>query len=82
MSADSPVTAYAIKQSGGKLQQAGDIAEAAPYGWPIAKGSTLVQAMQKALQSLMDNGTYDQICKKWGVQSGAIDNPTINGATS
>jgi polar amino acid transport system substrate-binding protein len=82
ISADSPVTSYAIKQSGGKLQQAGDIREAAPYGWPIAKGSSLVQAMQKALQSLMDDGTYLQICKKWGVQAGAIDKATINGATS
>jgi polar amino acid transport system substrate-binding protein len=82
MSADSPVTAYAIKQSGGKLQQAGEIKEAAPYGWPIAKGSGLIQAMQKALQSLIDKGTYDQICQKWGVQSGEIKTATLNGATS
>jgi polar amino acid transport system substrate-binding protein len=82
MSADSPVTAYAIKQSGGKLQQAGQITEAAPYGWPIKKGSTLAQAMQKALQSLMDNGTYDQICKRWGVQAGEIKTAGLNGATS
>jgi polar amino acid transport system substrate-binding protein len=82
ISADSPVTAYAIKQSGGKLQPAGDIREAAPYGWPIAKGSPLVQAMQKALQSLIDDGTYDQILKKWGLQAGAIKTATINGATS
>ncbi len=82
MSADSPVTAYAIKQSNGKLQQAGDIMEAAPYGWPIKKGSQLAQAMQKALQSLMDDGTYDQIAKKWGVESGEIKTATINGATS
>jgi polar amino acid transport system substrate-binding protein len=81
MSADSPVTAYAIKQSGGKLVPAGDIREAAPYGWPIKKGSTLVQAMQKALQSLMDDGTYDQIAKKWGVQAGEIKTATVNGAT-
>jgi polar amino acid transport system substrate-binding protein len=82
VSADSPVTAYAIKQSAGKLQQAGDIMEAAPYGWPVAKGSTLAKAMQKALQSLIDNGTYDQICKKWGVQAGEIKTAQINGATS
>jgi polar amino acid transport system substrate-binding protein len=81
-SADSPVTAYAIKQSGAKLQQAGDIMEAAPYGWPIAKGSTLVQAMQKALQSLIDDGTYAQICEKWGVQAGAIKTAQVNGAIS
>lgn len=82
MSADSPVTAYAIKQSGGKLQQAGQIADAAPYGWPIAKGSSLIQAMQKALQSLMDNGTYQQICARWGVQSGEIKTATVNKAVS
>ncbi|MDT4893680.1 MAG: polar amino acid transport system substrate-binding protein [Pseudonocardiales bacterium] len=82
MSADSPVTAYAIKQSGGKLQQAGSIRESAPYGWPIAKGSTLVQAMQKAIQSLMDDGTYLQICTKWGLQAGAIKTATVNGAKS
>jgi polar amino acid transport system substrate-binding protein len=82
MSADSPVTAYAIKQTGGKLQQAGQIAEAAPYGWPIAKGSSLIEAMQKALQSLMDNGTYDQICRRWGVQSGEIKTATVNAAIS
>ena len=81
-SADSPVTAYAIKQSGDKLQQAGEIKEAAPYGWPIAKNSTLVQAMQKALQQLIDNGTYDQICKKWGVESGEIKTAGTNGAVS
>ncbi|MBE7187682.1 ABC transporter substrate-binding protein [Jatrophihabitans endophyticus] len=82
MSADSPITAYAIKQTGGKLQQAGKITEAEPYGWPIAKGSSLVQAMQKALQSLIKDGTYAAICQKWGVQSGEIKTSTVNGATS
>ncbi len=82
MSADSPVTAYAIKQSAGKLVAAGKITESAPYGWPIKKGSTLVQAMQKALQTLIDNGKYAEICKKWGVQSGMIKTAGTNGAIS
>jgi polar amino acid transport system substrate-binding protein len=82
MSADSPVTLYAIKQSGGKLVKAGDVMEAAPYGWPIAKGSQLVQAMQKALQSLMDSGVYTQICQKWGLEDGAIKTASVNGAIS
>jgi polar amino acid transport system substrate-binding protein len=82
MSADSPITAYAIKQSGGKLQPAGDIREAAPYGWPMKQGSSLVEAMQKALQSLIDAGTYDQICVKWGVQAGEIKTASVNGAIS
>ena len=82
MSADSPVTAYAIKQSSGKLVAAGKITEAAPYGWPIKKGSSLVQAMHKALQTLIDNGTYGQICAKWGLQTGEIKTAAINGAIS
>jgi polar amino acid transport system substrate-binding protein len=82
MSADSPVTAYAVKQSGGKIQIAGDVSDSAPYGWPIPKGSALGPALQKALQKLIDNGAYDQICTKWGVQSGEIKTAEINGAQS
>jgi polar amino acid transport system substrate-binding protein len=82
MSADSPVTSYAIKKTGGKLQQAGEIREGAPYGWAVQKGSTLGAAMNKAVQSLIDDGTYLQICTKWGVQAGAIKTSVINGAAS
>ena len=82
MAADSPVTAYAVKQAGGKIALAGPIYDAAPYGWAVAKGSKLASAMQKALQSLIGNGTYDKICKKWGVQAGEIKTSVINGATS
>ena len=51
MSADSPVTAYAIKQSNGKLEAAGEIADAAPYGWPVKKGSPLAQSLKQALRA-------------------------------
>ena len=37
MLADSPVVAYAVKQSGGKLATLGDIYEAAPYGYVLPK---------------------------------------------
>lgn len=82
MAADSPVTAYAVKQAGGKIALSGPIYDAAPYGWAVAKGSKLATAMQKALQSLIDNGTYDKICKHWGVNAGEIKTSKINGATS
>jgi polar amino acid transport system substrate-binding protein len=80
MSADSPVTAYAIKQSNGKLEAAGEIADAAPYGWPVAKGSPLAQSLQKALEHLIENGKYKEIATNWGVEKGMIDKPVINGA--
>jgi polar amino acid transport system substrate-binding protein len=82
MSADSPVTLYAIKQSNGKLTQAGDIAGAAPYGWPVAKGSPLGQSLKQALEHLIQSGTYKQIATNWGVEKGMIDKPVINGAIS
>ncbi|KUI40348.1 ABC transporter substrate-binding protein [Mycobacterium sp. GA-2829] len=82
MSADSPVTAYAIKQSNGKLEAAGEIFDAAPYGWPVAKGSPLAQSLQQALEHLIEEGQYEEIAKNWGVEAGMIDKPVINGAIS
>ena len=80
MSADSPVTAYAIKMSNGKLEAAGPIADSAPYGWPVKKGSSLAQSLQKALEHLIKTGDYKTIATNWGVESGVIDKPVINGA--
>jgi polar amino acid transport system substrate-binding protein len=80
MSADSPVTAYAIKQSAGKLEAAGQIADAAPYGWPVKKGSPLAQSLQKALEHLIETGDYKTIATNWGVENGLIDKPVVNGA--
>jgi polar amino acid transport system substrate-binding protein len=82
MSADSPVTAYAIKQSNGKLEAAGEIFDSAPYGWPVKKGSPLAQSLQQALEHLIETGDYKTIAANWGLESGMIDKPVINGATS
>ena len=82
MSADSPVTAYAIRQSNGKLEGAGEIFDSAPYGWPVQKGSPLAQSLLQALEHLMKTGDYKTIAENWGVQSGMIDKPVINGAVS
>lgn len=80
MSADSPVTLYAIKQSKGKLEAAGSTFASAPYGWPVAKGSALAAALQQALQHLIETGDYKTIAAHWGVEEGMIDKPVINGA--
>jgi polar amino acid transport system substrate-binding protein len=82
MSADSPVTLYAIKQSKGKLEKAGAIFDSAPYGWPVAKNSPLSQSLVQALQHLIDSGAYKQIASNWGLEDGMIDKPVINGAVS
>jgi polar amino acid transport system substrate-binding protein len=81
MSADSPVTAYAIKTTGDKLQTAGAAFDVAPYGFPIAKGSALTPLVQKAVQALIDDGTYMKILDKWGVGDGAVKTAEINLAS-
>jgi polar amino acid transport system substrate-binding protein len=82
MSADSPVTAYAIKKSNGKLEPAGPVFDSAPYGWPVKKDSALAQSLQKALEHLIETGKYKEIATNWGVEAGMIDKPVINGAIS
>lgn len=82
MSADSPVTQYAVSQTDGKLVLAGDIFDAAPFGMATAKDGEMTKALQAAMQSMMDDGTYEAILKQWGVEAGAVDTATINGGTS
>ncbi|MCP2319826.1 polar amino acid transport system substrate-binding protein [Nocardia amikacinitolerans] len=82
MSADSPVTAYAIKQSNGKIETAGPVFDSAPYGWAVPKGSPLAKVLQAAVNHLIKNGQYKQITENWGVQDGAITESVINGAVS
>jgi polar amino acid transport system substrate-binding protein len=79
---DSPVVAYGVKQSDGKLQLAGDVYAAAPYGWPVPQNSKLAPALQAAMKSLIADGTYTKILKHWGVEGGAITTPKINAAKS
>lgn len=82
MSADSPITEYAVAQSQGKLQIAGKSFDVAPYGIAVAKNSNgLVDAVQAALQSMVDDGTYKKILDQWGVASGALTKITINAAS-
>ena len=79
MLADSPVLAYAVKQTNGQLELLGDIYDAAPYGYVIEKDQTeFAQAVADAVQALITDGTYKTILDKWGVGAGAIDSPAVN----
>jgi polar amino acid transport system substrate-binding protein len=77
--ADSPVMAYAVKQTNGQLQLLGDVYDSAPYGYVVKKDQTdFAQAIASAVKELISDGSYAKVLKKWGVQAGAIDNPTVN----
>lgn len=81
LTADAPVTNYAIKQTDGKLVQAGPEYDKFLYGMPVAKTSgTLKEALQQAIIDLQKDGELDAILNKWGVESGKITDITINGA--
>jgi polar amino acid transport system substrate-binding protein len=80
--ADSPVAAYAVKQSNGVFKLIGPTYGNAPYGIALPKGNGMTKPVQAALKLLIANGTYMKILEKWGVQAGAITNPEINGAKS
>ncbi|MBN3512835.1 transporter substrate-binding domain-containing protein [Mycolicibacterium septicum] len=80
MTADSPVTGFAIKLSGGALEPAGDVFDSAPYGWPVAKGSGLGESLRLALEHVMNTGEYRTIATMWGVEKGMITQSVINGA--
>jgi polar amino acid transport system substrate-binding protein len=77
--ADSPVMAYAVKQTNGQLELLGDVYDTYNYGIVLKKGQTeFAQAVADAVKALVADGTYKTILEKWGVQAGAIDNPAVN----
>ena len=77
--ADSPVAGYAISQTDGALEALDENEGAVKQGIAIKKGdSAMAEAVQKAMQKLMDDGDYMKILKHWGVESGALDKAEIN----
>lgn len=79
--ADSPVVDYAVKKTGNAFEKAGDDTDTAPYGIAVPKaGGTMKDAVQAAVQKLIDDGSYQKILDNWGVGDGAIDQAKVNGA--
>jgi polar amino acid transport system substrate-binding protein len=79
--ADLPVMVYAVQQTNGQLESLGDPYGAAPYGYVVPKDQTeFAQALADAVKSLIDDGSYQKVLEKWGVEGGAIDDPTVNPA--
>ena len=79
MLADSPIVAYAVKQSGGKLEAVGDIYDAAPYGYVLPKDQPeWAQAIADALKATAADGSYEKALSNWGTEAGAISDFAVN----
>ena len=77
--ADSTVIGYTSSQSAGKIEQLGDTFESAPQGVAVAKDDAqLAEAVQKAMQYLMDNGYLNDILASYGAENAALTTAALN----
>ncbi len=79
---DFPVAAYNAKTAGGgnDFEVVGEQIEAGPYGIGVRKEDTQVRdALQKALQAIIDDGTYAKVLATWNVAQGAVTSAVVNG---
>jgi polar amino acid transport system substrate-binding protein len=82
---DSQVAGNVVATSGGAFKLVGKAIQVAPYGIATPKtasGQRLAVAIQAAIKTMIANGTYAAILKKWGVTAGALPSSKIvlNGA--
>lgn len=80
---NSPVMVYLAKTAnGGTLFDVvpGHEYQPVPLGIGVKKSDTALRdALQKALTTLMSNGTYHKILEKYGIEGGALKAAAING---
>jgi polar amino acid transport system substrate-binding protein len=77
--ADSPIVAYAVSKTDGKLELLGEIYDSAPYGYVVKKDQAdFAQALADALKAVIADGSYKTALSKWGVEAGAITDPAVN----
>lgn len=80
---DLPTAVYVAKTAGdGQYFEVVPLApiNGGPYGIGVAKkNAKLSEAIKGALQSLIDDGTYEKIVTTWDIKQGAITKAAING---
>ncbi len=79
---DYPVVAYLAKINDHKYEVAGRQFALVPYGIAVSKNNAaLRQRVIAALQSVIADGTYDKLLKKWGLEQGALRSVPLNAGT-
>ena len=74
----STAVSYFVRQSNGQTKVVGSYTDRSYIGIALPKGSDLAPVLQAAVQHLIDDGTYQKIVQKWGLQSGAIKKAPLN----
>lgn len=80
MFADSTVADYSVAMTNGQLEVVGGVRDSAPQGIVINKSDEeLTEAIQLAMQKLIDDGTWDAILESWGVNTdAAVEKAELN----
>ncbi|MDB1087558.1 ABC transporter substrate-binding protein [Streptomyces sp. ACA25] len=78
---DYPVALYNALTAGGgdAFEVVGEQIDAAPYGIAVPKDNNeLRDALQQAVQQIIDDGSYAEVLEKWDAQTGAVEEATVN----
>ncbi|GAA4953795.1 atrA protein [Streptomyces caelestis] len=79
---DYPVAVdLARKADGGNaFEIVGEQVDAGPFGIAVNKDNKqLTEALEAAVNAIIEDGTYKEILAKWGAETGAIDKAVVNG---
>jgi len=80
--ADSTVSSYAVALTEGQIEVVGGVRDAAPQGIVVPQDDQeLTEAVQQAVQQLMDDGTWAAILDSWGVEDAALTTVELNPAS-
>ncbi|MGH9920725.1 MAG: transporter substrate-binding domain-containing protein [Nitrososphaerales archaeon] len=77
---DALQMAWLVQQQNGFVRQEKAVWNAGIDGLAFPKGSPLVPIFQKALQELMNNGTYNAILSHYNLKSWELTKATVNAA--
>ncbi|WAZ24077.1 ABC transporter substrate-binding protein [Streptomyces cinnabarinus] len=65
---------------GNAFEVVGEQVDAGPFGIAVNKDNKqLTAALEEAVNAIIEDGTYMEILKKWGAETGAIDEAAVNG---
>jgi polar amino acid transport system substrate-binding protein len=81
---DYPVATYNARTSGhgDDFEVVGDQIQAGPLGIAVSKQNTgLRDAIQAALQAIIDDGTYADLIDKYQTPLGSVDEATVNAGS-